>query len=325
MRKFKNSVLGGTFDHLHAGHEKLLLSAFDKSAHITIGIVENVFKEDKTFLNNLESFALRKERLASFLVSHKLTSRSQIIPINDIFGTTLIDNSFEAIFVTEETQNNAVLINLERAKLNLQPLSLELVPYVVGDDGQVVSSRRIREGTIDRQGNSYLKLLSSKSIYHLPDSLRPKLQSPIGPAVTSLAKLAELIPPNSLVITVGDIVSRKLLESHFQPAICIIDHRSRRSDIKDYAFPPPQYQLDNPAGTINPQVGSIFLSALAASIQHRPQIIGVSGEEDLLALPTILLAPLGSYVIYGQYGLGMIVVEVTENTKSIVQNLLKQF
>jgi len=41
----------------------------------------------------------------------------------------------------------------------------------------------------------------------------------------------------------------------------------------------------------------------------------VTGEEDLLALPAIVLAPLGSVVLYGQYDKGVVINEVTEELK----------
>jgi len=65
---------------------------------------------------------------------------------------------------------------------------------------------------------------------------------------------------------------------------------------------------------------------LQEAISHStPQIILVDGEEDLLALPTMLLAPLDTYVVYGQYNLGMVVVRITEEIKSLARNLLTQF
>ena len=45
----------------------------------------------------------------------------------------------------------------------------------------------------------------------------------------------------------------------------------------------------------------------------------VDGEEDLLALPSILFAPLNAYVLYGQPNEGIVVVSVTESLKIKVQ------
>ena len=58
---------------------------------------------------------------------------------------------------------------------------------------------------------------------------------------------------------------------------------------------------------------------------HVSSQIKIQGEEDLLALPAILLAPLGSVVIYGQKDLGVVVVEVTEEKKEEVKKIINLF
>jgi uncharacterized protein (UPF0218 family) len=42
----------------------------------------------------------------------------------------------------------------------------------------------------------------------------------------------------------------------------------------------------------------------------------VEGEEDLLTLVAMAVAPLGSFVIYGQPGEGLVVVEVDDAAKN---------
>ena len=54
-------------------------------------------------------------------------------------------------------------------------------------------------------------------------------------------------------------------------------------------------------------------------------MIKVKGEEDLLALPAILLAPLHSIMLYGQMDMGIVMVEVTEEKKKEVMEILKKF
>ncbi|MBI4226331.1 DUF359 domain-containing protein [Candidatus Roizmanbacteria bacterium] len=55
------------------------------------------------------------------------------------------------------------------------------------------------------------------------------------------------------------------------------------------------------------------------------QLIVVKGEEDILALPAILFAPLHSVVLYGQIDMGVVMVEVTEQKKKEIQKLIKKF
>ena len=212
----------------------------------------------------------------------------------------------------------------------MPPLSIEVIPYVRGDDDQIVSSGRIREGVIDRQGHSYLKFFLDKQEYHLPDELRTKLQQPIGVVVSNTREITKIIPSYSLVITVGDIVSLSFKKTDYPIAVNIIDYKTRRLDIDkkqvEKYFPVIHYKLTNPAGTINPAIANLLKLSLSNYIEtNEAQVIEVDGEEDLLALPAILLSPLGSYVIYGQYNAGMVVVRVSEETKNLVKHYLEQF
>jgi uncharacterized protein (UPF0218 family) len=59
--------------------------------------------------------------------------------------------------------------------------------------------------------------------------------------------------------------------------------------------------------------------------EHIKQSLVIQGEEDLLTLPAILLAPLNSFVFYGQYKTGMICVTVTEEKKNEIVGIIKKF
>jgi len=50
--------------------------------------------------------------------------------------------------------------------------------------------------------------------------------------------------------------------------------------------------------------------------------IFVRGEEDLAALPAILLAPEGSVVLYGQPDEGVVFVSITKSKKEEILDLL---
>lgn len=328
--KYNHAILGGTFDHFHLGHEQLIKNALEQSDRLTIGIVEKPFSTDKTYFSVLENYSARLKSLNTFLLKIDAIDRASIITIRDIYGTTLSDDTIQAIFVTDSTRSSAEKINSEREKINLPSLAIEVIPYFTGDDGEIVSSGRIRGGLIDRNGLSYLKFFSRKDTYHLPDKLRTTLQQPIGKAITNLSLLRDLIPSGSPVISVGDIVSLDLKKIGFYTTVNIIDYKTRRqeldiAEIKKY-FPTTNIELINPAGTINPKIADILLTSLTEYDRSKEsRVIKVSGEEDLLALPAILLSPLNSYVIYGQYKVGMIVVEVTEAIKSQIKTYLEQF
>lgn len=324
---YKSAILGGTFDHFHLGHEQFIKTAFDQSQNVTIGVVEKLLSTTKSFSNSIEDYSVREANLKLFLLKLGVLPRTKIIAINDIYGTSLTDNDIEAIFVTESTRRNADKINSERQNRNLTKLKVVVVPFSLGDDGHIISSGRIRSGQIDRQGNSYLKYFTQKKIYHLPDNLRTTLQQPIGVVVKDLDQIANIIPPLSHLVSIGDIVSIDLQKSGYRPDIIVVDYHTRRHAldlgvIQKY-FPTTSAKITNLAGTINSKFAEIFLSSITKS--ESPQIIVVNGEEDLLAIPAILLSPLGSYVVYGQYNIGMCIVKITEDIKSLAKNLLDQF
>ncbi|MEI8232479.1 MAG: pantetheine-phosphate adenylyltransferase [bacterium] len=324
---YHHAILGGTFDHFHLGHENFITTALSQAEFLTIGIVKELFTQDKLASTSIEDYLTRQSNLKDFLHQSDVESRVKIIPITDIYGTSLTDSTIEAIYVTKETKPNAEIINAKRQGLDLAKLALIVLPYSLGDDNEIISSSRIRAGIIDRQGHSFLEFITQKSIYHLPESLRSSLQIPLGTVVTNLPKQKEALPLGSFIISVGDIVSIDLQKAGYIPSVSIVDYHTRRhgldpKDIERY-FPVTHATISNPRGVINSEFANIFQTALGQPT--RPQIIAVEGEEDLLALPTILLSPLGSYVIYGQYDVGMCIVKIDEAIKTLTKSYLEQF
>lgn len=327
---YHTAILGGTFDHFHAGHKHFVKTAFDSADQLTIGLVHSVSIQNKLNPASLEAYDIRESNLKSFLLESNLLTRATIIPIYDIYGTTLTNPDIQAIFVTDSTHSNAIKINRERESRSLPPLQIIVIPHALGSDHQIISSGRIRSGEIDRDGQSYLQFFLDKKIYLLPQNLRQPLQNPLGTVITNVKSIADHVPATSLVISIGDIVSLDLLRTNQSPALCVVDYKTRRKQLDPSVlsqyFLEPRHKLGNPAGTINPHFAKYLSSSLSAYCKsHAPQLIEVDGEEDLLALPAMLLAPLDAFVIYGQYKLGMVVVQVTEAIKSQAKQLLSQF
>ncbi len=79
------------------------------------------------------------------------------------------------------------------------------------------------------------------------------------------------------------------------------------------------FNVDNPPTMITSKLVEGIKKALK---RNKPSVIQVKGEEDLAVLPSVLLAPLNSVVLYGHFQLGIIAVEVTEAKKSEALNLL---
>ena len=71
---------------------------------------------------------------------------------------------------------------------------------------------------------------------------------------------------------------------------------------------------------IIPEKDSILSTKLIK--QNIDSLIVVDGEEDLLALPSILFAPINTHVLYGQPNAGLVIVSVTESLKVKVYDIL---
>ena len=56
----------------------------------------------------------------------------------------------------------------------------------------------------------------------------------------------------------------------------------------------------------------------------KPARVQVDGEEDLMAIIAIVIAPRGSVVLYGQPGVGVVAVEVGPGSKSRSRTILRK-
>ncbi len=350
-KTYRYAVLGGTFDHLHKGHKKLINEAFKQSKFVTIGLVKENLYRKKFLANHVELYNLRKKHLINYLKSKFFFKRARIITISDIFGTTLQDEKLETIFVTKDTRTNALKINDERIKRSLKPLEIITIPFVLAQDGKPITSERIRSGEIDREGHNFQFPISpsassgsraksrdnfQKEALRLPENLRTRLQKPLGKLIEG--NEAELQKATitlhhcfnkvkyPMVIAVGDIISASLELVGLLPDVKIIDWRSRRKDISGKLDTVQASSLSNEPGTINIKTALVIKKAISVFLKiKKKQTIIVQGEEDLLALPAILFAPLGSIVLYGQMDRGVIEVEVTEKKKKEIIEILKKF
>ncbi|MEK7165601.1 MAG: GTP-dependent dephospho-CoA kinase family protein, partial [Patescibacteria group bacterium] len=113
------------------------------------------------------------------------------------------------------------------------------------------------------------------------------------------------------------------------PDISIVDFKIQRKvvykNLEELGFRKIKLlkKAKNEAGTISKEA-EIVLSSLIKN-EAKPSILQIEGEEDLLALLSIFLAPLKSLIVYGQPNEGIVVVEVTEEKKQSARNLLNKF
>jgi pantetheine-phosphate adenylyltransferase len=147
---FKKSIVGGTFDNFHKGHEDLLNTVFDLSESVVIGISSDQFAQ-RFKRGDVDSFKMRSDVINRFCKA--LKKPYKLIEINDFYGPSTTDPDIMAIVVSEETSLRAKEINAVRTKKGLKKLFIVEVPFTLAEDGKPISSERVREGEIDKDGN----------------------------------------------------------------------------------------------------------------------------------------------------------------------------
>ncbi len=329
---YNHSALGGTFDHLHLGHKAIIDFALKNAKKISIGIATSKLYQNKEFNRTIEHFNYRKEVIEKYLSSIGALDRVDLFELNDIYGSTLTDNSLDSIVVTYETEPNAVRINEERLKKGLKPLKILNCPFVKGSDNTVIRSTDIRSGSINRLGLAYTSLFPANILY-LPKELRKELKKPLATPVfkhdeiTTATEVAETLNKNAvLTIGIGDIVNKTLIEAGFTPDIQIIDFKTRRQTIKRSLINSNKIQYKNAAGTLYKSTIIELSNAIRKFLRDKDKkTLIIDGEEDLLTLPAILFAPLNSYIVYGQFEQGIVFVKVTEDLKEKITKIVKKF
>ncbi len=153
MGRVRHAVLGGTFDHLHVGHEALLATAFRVGRSVSIGLTTEAYlaEHPKPFPRELEPYRRRRANLERWLRSHYPARRWRLVPLENRFGRS-VEDGVDALVVSADTVAGGRAVNAERRRLGRSRLPLVIVPVALADDLEPVSSRRIRAGTIDAQG-----------------------------------------------------------------------------------------------------------------------------------------------------------------------------
>ena len=140
-------AVGGTFSLLHRGHKALLQKAFSLGSTV-IGLTSQKMAERK--MQDVEPYEVRRERLLKW-AKECCGVCPVVMPIDDPYGSTL-DEDFDYIVVSPETEKVAMRINEERVRRGREPIEIVVMPFVLADDGRPISSTRIARGEIDEDG-----------------------------------------------------------------------------------------------------------------------------------------------------------------------------
>ena len=153
MKKFRKVAVGGTFDEFHRGHKVLLMKAFEVGEHVLIGLCSDEFVKKMVKPHVSASYEERLKELEAFLQVLGLRNKAEIIRLNDPYGITITDKCIDALVVSEETEKIAIKINQKRIEARLPPLEIVTISMVPAENCKPISTTRIRQGEIDREGH----------------------------------------------------------------------------------------------------------------------------------------------------------------------------
>lgn len=126
-----------------------------------------------------------------------------------------------------------------------------------------------------------------------------------------------------MIITVGDRVTEFAKQLGRSADVQVVDQVERR-EVRDAPDAPYSrlIKAKNPAGSITSE--AIIAVRRAVKSRKKPVRVLIDGEEDLLAIPAVEAAPLGSTLYYGQPGMGVVVVTVDERAKGSVKRIMSE-
>lgn len=156
----------------------------------------------------------------------------------------------------------------------------------------------------------------------LPDDLRSAFKDPMGPVYTDPERL--LADAGDPIVAVGDVVTYHLRVAGRDPDVAVIDGKTKREAVGEEIAAVldggnRRIDVDNEPATLSSAMLDALVEALASD---EPVVIHVTGEEDLATVPAIVAAPAGASVVYGQPDEGMVLVDVTAETKGEARALL---
>jgi hypothetical protein len=143
-----------------------------------------------------------------------------------------------------------------------------------------------------------------------------------GKAEIEAGELHDSIVKATFVITVGDRVTETAAELGRVPDVQIVDGVEKRKKRVAPDIPRAvEIEVKNPPATITAEA---VRGIRAAFRGKKPARVLVEGEEDLLAIPAVVLAPMAANLYYGQPHEGVVLVKVDAKAKSRSRRILAE-
>src|SRR5581483_1814862 len=150
------------------------------------------------------------------------------------------------------------------------------------------------------------------------------LKQPFGTLVVdndvTTQKISSALKGAKKVIAVGDATTERLVSFGITPDVAVIDGRERRSK---RAYPVNYNARELRCTNLSGNISKEAVATMQEALKSQPPVrVIVDGEEDLLALPIFIIAPVGSVVLYGQPLEGLVIVEITAEKQKQAKDLM---
>ena len=330
-------LIGGTFDCFHKGHAILLERSLDSCEHLEVWLTTDSIAQSKD--SRISSWNARCQDIREKM-GDVLSERLSFGLLEEIHGPAPFHSEAGAIACTTETRSTCEEINSIRLQNKLQPLEIIELEHELAWDGEPISSSRIRNGEIDREGMPWIPDSFRGGKMVLTPEVEILLKKPFGqlilgpeedPSVAMGEVITQIESEWGPVIAVGDVTVRTMQDLGRPADIALIDGLTRRepwdgssgidSSIYDFTL-----SCESPAGCLTPSLLEACETAICSWTADRAtHLVEVEGEEDLAPLVLHPLAPLGAVVLYGQPGKGVVIRRCTEDSKISCRNLLNCF
>jgi uncharacterized protein (UPF0218 family)/phosphopantetheine adenylyltransferase len=306
----------------------------EQSDEVQIWLTSDTMAQSKNPL--ILDWQTRHDEILSWSESQGYGQKLTLHLLEDEVGPAPTTLEADSIGCTPETRSACESINSSRKIESLAPLSIIMAEQVLGVAGEIISSSRIRDGEIDRQGQPWLGEAEMYLDQRMPVILDDELKQPFGtlhegpesnPEIAMKKALASISIHTPKLIAVGDVTVQTLVDMGEIPDISFIDGMTKRevwaeAENLDRELFPHLSTCTNPPGLIT---ADLKLATKVALLNSRATLMVVKGEEDLAPIIIHLLAPIGCAVLYGQPDKGVVVRITSIETKENCRRLLDVF